>query len=222
MGSDDLFHKRRAKRSKDLVRRKARREPYDKVLIVCEGEKTEPNYFDELKDYYKLSSANVAVTGDCGSSPMSVVSHAQDLYRKAEKSGDAFDKVFCVFDKDTHGDYQPAMDMLSNRKFKGIFQAVPSVPCFEYWLLLHFTYTDMPFNSAGSRSVCETVIHELNSKFWPDYKKAVRGVFDQRIDQLEYAKANALRALRAARENHTDNPSTRIHELVEYLQNLKD
>ncbi len=64
-------------------------------------------------------------------------------------------------------------------------------------------------------------MHELNNNFWPDYKKAIHGVFAQRLDQLGYAKANALRALIAARENHTDNPSTRIHELVEYLQKVK-
>ena len=45
MGSDDLFHKRKAKQTRDLKRKKDKRAPYDKVLIVCEGGKTEPNYF---------------------------------------------------------------------------------------------------------------------------------------------------------------------------------
>ncbi|VAW90386.1 hypothetical protein MNBD_GAMMA18-147, partial [hydrothermal vent metagenome] len=215
MGTDNVHHKRKAKQAKELARRKARRKPYDKVLIVCEGEKTEPNYFEELKDYYELVSANVEITGKCGSSPMSVVDYAQDLYREAKKAGDAFDKVFCVFDKDTHSDYQSALDMLNSKNLKGVYQAVPSVPCFEYWLLLHFTYTDKPFNSVGNTSVCKMVMHELNNEFWPDYQKAAHGVFGQRLIQLEDAKANAERALRAAQKNHTDNPSTRIHELVE-------
>jgi len=51
MGSDDLFHKRKAKNAQQLARRKARRAPYAKVLIVCEGEKTEPLYLNDLKDY---------------------------------------------------------------------------------------------------------------------------------------------------------------------------
>jgi hypothetical protein len=38
MGTDNLFHKRKARQAADLRRRKARREPYAKVLIVCEGE----------------------------------------------------------------------------------------------------------------------------------------------------------------------------------------
>ena len=59
MGTVNLFHKRKAKAADGLERRKAKRESYDKVLIVCEGEKTEPNYFNELINFYKLNTANV-------------------------------------------------------------------------------------------------------------------------------------------------------------------
>ncbi|HDH08644.1 MAG TPA: RloB domain-containing protein [Gammaproteobacteria bacterium] len=221
MGKDNIHHKRKAKQAKELARRKARRKPYDKVLIVCEGGKTEPNYFEELKDYYELPSANVEITGKCGSSPMSVVTHARTLYREARKAGDAFDKVFCVFDKDVHDGYGRALDILAEIKPEGEFVAIPSVPCFEYWLLLHFIYTDKPFHSTGNKSICETVIHEINRNHWPAYKKAAHGVFNQRLKQLDFAKGNAARALTAAQEDCTDNPSTRVYELVSYLQELK-
>jgi hypothetical protein len=49
MGSDNLFHKRKVRRAASLRRTAARRDSYDTVLIVCEGEKTEPNYFRELR-----------------------------------------------------------------------------------------------------------------------------------------------------------------------------
>ena len=39
MGTDNLFHNRKAKGKKELERKRARREPYDKVLIVTEGKK---------------------------------------------------------------------------------------------------------------------------------------------------------------------------------------
>ena len=57
--------------------------------------------------------------------------------------------------------------------------------------------------------------------YWPDYEKAAHGVFEQRLEQLEFAKANAVRALNAGKASNTDNPSTRVHELIEYLQKLK-
>lgn len=102
MGTDDLFHKRKAKKASDLTRRKARRAPYTKVLLVCEGEKTEPHYFNGLKDHYGLNSANVEICGDCGSDPLSIIDHAKQRYREEKDAGDAFDRVFCVFDKDAH------------------------------------------------------------------------------------------------------------------------
>lgn len=49
MGSDDLFKKRKTK-LKD--RKSGIREPKpNSFLIICEGEKTEPNYFSGIADY---------------------------------------------------------------------------------------------------------------------------------------------------------------------------
>ena len=82
MGTDNLFHKRKAKNSKELKRRASRRDPYKKILIVCEGEKTEPNYFEDIREYYRLNTVNVEVRGDCGSDPMSVVNFAKQRFRR--------------------------------------------------------------------------------------------------------------------------------------------
>lgn len=41
MGSDDLFKKRKARKLWDISRKKRTRELYKRVLIVCEGQKTE-------------------------------------------------------------------------------------------------------------------------------------------------------------------------------------
>lgn len=49
------------KKSKILSRAAAKREEYDLVLIVCEGSKTEPNYFNNLRQVERLSSSNIMV-----------------------------------------------------------------------------------------------------------------------------------------------------------------
>jgi len=77
MGTDNLFHKKRERGIRDLKRKTAQRSSYDRVLIVCEGEKTEPNYFNELIRDKKLNTANVVVEDSRhGSDPMSVVNCA--------------------------------------------------------------------------------------------------------------------------------------------------
>ena len=220
MGSDNLFHKRKAKNAAHLKRRGAKRAPYDKVLIVCEGSKTEPNYFVELSDHYKLNSANIAICGDCGSAPISIVGEAQKRYRKEQQKGDAFDRVYCVFDQDTHQSYNQAISEINRLKPANTFFAITSVPCFEFWLLLHFEYTTRAFHGIpGGDSAGEQMVKELK-KYIPNYAKGTRDHFMPLIDQLPQAKQHAQQVLQQSQFNG-DNPSTRIHELVDYLQNLK-
>jgi len=220
MGTDNLFHKRKARQVRDLARRKGRRAPYAKVLIVCEGEKTEPHYFNELKDHYGLNSANIEICGDCGSDPLSIIRHAKQRYREEKDAGDAFDNVFCVFDKDTHAHYQQSLDTIRSATPKNVYVAITSVPCFEYWLLLHFNYTTRPYDSLPGNSTCNQVLTELKG-YMAGYTKGSIDIFSALLGQLDFAKNNAIRALQAAEANYTDNPSTKVHELVNFLQNIK-
>lgn len=220
MGTDNLFYKRKAILAAKLVRRKSRRDPYDKVLIVCEGEKTEPNYFNGLKDHYGLNGTNVEVCGECDSDPHSIVEFARGRYREEKNAGDSFDRVYCVFDKDTHASYQQAIDQINRATPKGIFFAITSVPCFEYWLLLHFQYTTKPYEPLPGNSAGNQLLTDLKAVM-PDYKKEQKDTFSVLLGQLNFAKHNAERVLVACQSGHTDNPSTHVHELVEYLQQIK-
>ncbi|MFT7223801.1 MAG: hypothetical protein ACI82Z_001342, partial [Cellvibrionaceae bacterium] len=200
---------------------KAKRSSYDKVLIVCEGEKTEPNYFNECIQFYKINTANVEVDGTCGSSPKSVYERAIELWETEEKNGDPYDRVYCVFDRDTHETYDKTVRRISERNPRDIFYAAVSVPCFEYWLLLHFKYTARrPYATTGKLSVGGEVLRELK-KVMPDYEKGNNNIFLSLSSKIEFAKGNAAISLKHAKDNRTDNPSTSIHDLVDYLQNLK-
>lgn len=218
MGNENFFYKRKAKNEKDLARKRAKRSSYEKILIVCEGQKTEPNYFNELKDFYQLNTANVVVDGNWGSDPWSVYQHAQKCARKAKKDNDPYDKIYCVFDKDKHTTYQKTLNAITSKKS---FTAINSVPCFEYWLLLHFTYTAKPFNAIGNKSSGDGTIDKLK-EYLPEYQKGNLGIFRKLVLKLESAKTNAQRAIDESIANQTDNPSTIIHKLVSCLQNLKN
>jgi len=230
MGSEDLFHRKKAKSAQDLARKNSKRSSYEKVLIVCEGEKTEPNYFNELISHYKLNTANVAIDGTCGSSPSSVFNRAIEKYQTEKNKGDSYDRVYCLFDKDSHTTYQSTIKNIAKQnvvlrnelnltKKNKIFHASTSVPCFEYWLLLHFHYTTRPYASTGTSSIADQVLKDLK-KVMP-YSKGDKNVFATLFNQLDFAKNNAVRGLAQAKANHTDNPTTLIHELVTYLQTIK-
>jgi hypothetical protein len=217
MGTDNLYHKRKERKANLLRRRRAMKKPYDVILIVCEGEKTEPNYFTELKKAFRLSNANVKICGR-GSDPLSVVNFAIKSFRQEPE----FDRVYCVFDRDRHTRYDEALDKVRlTRLGKGskIF-TIPSIPCFEFWLLLHFTYTTRQFDAPAGGSICSRVIEELK-QYLPTYQKGDHDIFNKMQNSLNNAITNASRVQQFHQTSGTDNPSTHVHSLVEYLRDLK-
>jgi hypothetical protein len=217
MGTDNLFHKRKERKAELLHRRRAMKAPYDVILIVCEGEKTEPNYFAELKKAFRLSNANVRICGR-GADPLSVVNFAMETFKQEPE----FDRIYCVFDRDRHTTYDAALDRVRRARLgKGtkIF-AIPSVPCFEFWLLLHFIYTTRAFDVPPGNSICSTVIKELK-EYLPAYQKGDQDIFDKTQDKLNNAITNAGSVEQFHQTSGTDNPSTLVHYLVEYLRDLK-
>ena len=221
MGSEDLFHKRRPKKAGEFKRRNKKRTPMKKILIVCEGEKTEPEYFEDLINHQKLTAASVIeVTGDCGSSPKNVVDYAYRKYREEVERGAPYDNVYCVFDKDSHACYQEALQRIGSLRPAGVFTAINSVPCFEFWLLLHFNCSTKAYGSLKGQSAGAQMLSELK-KFMPDYEKKNKGVFSKLYDRLSTAMENSERANEAALNTGTDNPTTKINILVSELLKIR-
>jgi hypothetical protein len=217
MGSDNLFHRRKARKAGTLKRALAKRAPYDMVLIVCEGGKTEPNYFSELRDALRLNTANIEICGkECNSSPRDVVDFAIEKY-KASKD---YDRVYCVFDRDQHQTYNEALDRIrqTNLKKNHKILAITSVPCFEIWFILHFGYSTKGY-VAGQGSICAQVVKDLKQHI-PGYEKGSSGIYRQMQDKTDTAVTNAKKLSRYNIDVETDNPSTKVHQLVEHLTTL--
>ena len=208
---------RRARQIPGLQRREPKRSSYDRVLIVCEGSKTEPNYFRELVEHLRLNTANVEIDGDSDPSPKSVVAHAKRRYQQEE----GFDRVFCVFDKDEHSTYQQAVRDLAAEELADVFTAITSVPCFEYWLLLHFIFTTKPYARSESYSPGQHVLRDLKVHL-PAYSKGSQDIYLQLMPHIDLAIRYAERAGQQAAQNQTDNPTTQVHRLVSYLRALKN
>ena len=86
MGKDNQPKHRQKER--DLRRRAAIRQPYQRLLIVCEGEKTEPQYLDEIRQELRLATAHVQVRpSGFGTEPLQVVEYAEHLFRHGDRAG---------------------------------------------------------------------------------------------------------------------------------------
>ncbi len=214
-------------KARDLRRRAAQRAPYKRMLIVCEGEKTEPHYFGEIRQEYRLATANVQVWPSAlGTQPLQVVEYAELLFREGDLDKGilpgTFDHVCAVFDRDDHGTYHQALaradalnDKLRNDSGERIpFQAIASVPCFELWLLLHFEDIHAPIH--------RDEVHTRLKHHLPGYGKGQHGYWTATQDRLQQAVARA--EIRSAATNPYDGnePYTGIHQLVSLLRHLKD
>jgi len=52
------------RQKKQLERKLGQRASYDRILIVSEGTKTEPNYFKDIRAVYRLQKAHIGVQPD--------------------------------------------------------------------------------------------------------------------------------------------------------------
>jgi hypothetical protein len=222
MGSEDLFHKRKARAGAQLQRQKRERARNKRYLVVCEGTKTEPYYLRELLDDLGIRPQVVRIAPNEGVSPDRVVAHAVALYKEDAVAGDAFDTVYCVFDRDRHTTFDAAVQRTRDLNAAGQpFVAITSTPCFEVWLLLHFGYSDQPFHAAGKKSVGEQAVSARKTKpGFAKYGKGQKGIYSQLKDRMADALTHAERLRRHGAATGSINPATDADELVKAIQAL--
>lgn len=222
MATKDLFNRRKPRNPKGERPVTTPRQAARRMLLVCEGKKTEPIYFQDMVN--DLGVARLVEIGkNDGSSPDQVVRRAVELFDEELRSGDAFDDVFCVFDRDAHERFDDAVSNLKQCQAEGKpLHGVVSVPCFEFWLLLHFGYTSKPFAAKGPKSVGNVVVSALKKhNGFEKYDKGMKGVYRMLKPQLDEAIRHAQRLLaEQAHEGAFANPSTQVHELVERIRAL--
>jgi hypothetical protein len=224
MGSEDLFHKKRERSTNDLKRNTATRnnptrQPQPRILIVCEDSKSSAYYLEELAKDLGLNA--VTVEGKrCGSAPSSVFAFTKQQYDNSVKDRNAYDRVYCVFDRDQHTCFDATVQAIADMKSKDTFFAITTTPCFEFWLLLHFDYSSQAYNVTGNKSPCDNAHSDLQKK-WADYAKSKRGVYANTRDQLATAITNAKQLAIENLKTGSTNPQTNMHELIEYLQSIK-
>ena len=207
---------RRARDRKSLKRRAPSRVPRERILIVCEGKRTEPNYFQAMRRELNLTSVEVEVVGGL-KAPISVVNAALDRRRAAARSAvvDKYASVWCVMDVEAPAPHESLPRAVDKARANRLSVAL-SNPCFEYWYLLHFERTSalMPRN--------EDVFSALKRHF-PKYAKNDSAIHGVLIPLTETAIDNAdgvLKEKHCGENLWEHNPSTHVHRLVAKLKTV--
>ena len=207
----------------ELARRRGVRNLKKRFLIVCEDEKSAPNYFRSLKKHFNLSAASIEVVGGGGhSQPIEVVKKAVELKNRAKDrhSGtEPFEHIWCVID----GDYGVKIhDARAKVKANHIELAI-STKCFECWVLLHFEESDT------STSDCDALVYSLNrameKKSLSPYQKGKCDFKTIVLDVRNACKrAEKLRKPGLARNElpENQNPCTEIYRLINAILTQED
>jgi RloB-like protein len=174
------------------------------ILIVCEGENTEPSYFRQ----FKLTSATIKAVGN-GSNTVSLVQEAIKLTEK-----ESFEQVWCVFDKDTFPaeNFNKAILMAEAR---GINVAY-SNQAFEYWLILHFEdHQGAKMNRAEYDETINQHLEEFGVKYDGEgSKKVSEEFFDVLMSTTEDGRKRIDLAITRAKRSydHWDHKSPALEE----------
>jgi hypothetical protein len=174
--------------------------PRETFLIVCEGAKTEPHYFNG----FKLSSAQVRGLG------RNTVDLVEAAIRLKENEFSGYDHYWCVFDRDSFP--RQNFNLAITRARENGFEVAYSNEAFELWYLLHFDYHD----AAISRALYK---EKLTAKLGYKYEKNLPTIYDDLFSRQSAAIRNAERLLSNYQPPwpERDNPSTTVHKLVEKL-----
>lgn len=224
MGRDNSPKERQRQQ---LARQRQRsRAGCERVLVVSEGSKTEPLYFDEIRIDLRLPTANVAVApSDLGTEPIQVVQYAQQLFEWGDQHKGierrAFERVYAVFDRDDHRSYFDALKLAesldgklrNDAKQLVVFKAIASVPSFELWLLLHYEDVQAPLHR-------DEVMRRLKQHI-PGYEKGAGRAFAITRAHLAVAAQRAERLVARFTAYDDPEPFTAIADLVALLTTLR-
>ena len=118
-------------RLSNLSRRQGVREIKQSFLIVCEGEKTEPDYFKA----FRMTAATIKAVGQAMNT-ITLVNKAISIREADQKRKRVYDQCWVVFDKDDFPakDFNQAIQLAEKNGFRVAY----SNQAFEYWFLLHY------------------------------------------------------------------------------------
>lgn len=149
------------RRFKSLSRKIGTKDPKPKIVIYCEGRRTEPDYFNAMKRFFRSVVMDIEIIEAAGV-PMTIARTASEAAQAAKKrnrrqSYEDRDEFWAVFDCDDHPKVKQAITCCQRANVGVAY----SNPCFELWLILHFEDYDRP----DDRRAVQRKLNEL----CPDY-----------------------------------------------------
>lgn len=206
---------------------KARRDKPKKIqpeyhLIVTEGTKTEPAYFQSIKDIINAQyreKVHLDIYGE-GSNTLTLFEKAK---RRALDNPNGYKHVWVVYDTDDfpaeHIDKMVTLCEQATDEAKGETQyhAIWSNQCIELWFLLHFSYMQSDLHRSEYWSKISDCLSSISAG---SYEKNRSDMYDVLAPYMDCAIENAkkLDKVNMGKMPSKAAPGTKVYELVEKLR----
>jgi len=185
-----------------------------RILIVCEDSKSSRYYFESFPvDRRRIDFKVVGA----GMNTDSLVENVIEKIKEATKNRQPYSDVWCVFDRDSFplANYARAFQLAENNKIRVAW----ANQAFELWYLLHYDYLEAGIERGQYK--------EKLLKKGLVYDKADKTIYQKTESLQEKAIRNAAKLEKhwndcGKRFQERENPSTSVHKLVEYLNELAD
>lgn len=212
--SRDYFNKHRSGIPKERSHSTRQTAP-DSYLIVMEGERTEPGYFEGIKRYidnkYTKGQISIRPVINCEGKGCGTGKLLKEAEKCVSRGNKEYQHVWLVFDYDNFRDFD---DTIRKATKKG-YRVAWSNMCFELWLCLHRNYynTKASANDWSSRLDAITGMNHAHKT-----EEAIK-LFPMLSANggLQKAVKNA-RKLDQAYNDHIppsqQNPCTKVYELI--------
>ena len=192
-------------RSSDLSRRQGVREIKQSFLIVCEGEKTEPDYFKA----FRMTAATIKAVGQAMNT-MTLVNKAISIREADKMRKRIYDQCWVVFDKDDF----PAKDFNQAIQFaqKNGFRVAYSNQAFEYWFLLHYNL----YTGSIHRNQYKDMLTKLTGMPYNKSDGYGAVMYNILLSRQQHAISNAETVLQEISHGNPaeEESSTTVHNLV--------
>lgn len=192
-----------------------------RFLIICEGERTEPDYFRSLAKDPRYPSVRDAIIKGLGQSTVMLVRHAAKIRRKMESEARyPFDSVWVVFDEDDNPYFNESVLLAQRLGLKAAW----SNEAFELWYLLHFAYLDTAISRQAYFSKIGNILRPKlrHQRYEYHYKKNDTRFYAilQKYGDENLAKKSAarLRSRYSGNDYSRHKPCTTVDLLVNELE----
>lgn len=188
----------------------------ERLLIVCEGEQTEPNYFQSLKAMLPPQVAEVIDIQGLGANTQSLVNAAKRQREKRRDTDYPYDEVWVVFDRDSF-----APDMFDNAIYSAEQSGMKvawSNEAFEIWYLLHFEDRQTGMNREEYKARLSQHLNQPYKKNDPDMYSKLQKAGNE---ELAHRRSRQRQIDHDDIPPHQANPCTTVNKLVEKLNTFK-